>query len=125
MKSASLRFAVLLTALLWVPASASDHDHDEGARGHDDAIHRDGATHHDHDEAPPRHQPPGADGHAHAHPAVDLSHPIVTESPVPETHFKLRYLFGDAGDAKEHTATAELEYAFTQNVSAEAVVPYT
>ena len=73
-----------------------------------------------------RHRPGGValDGHQHAHPGVDLTHPIVTESPLPETHVRLDYNFGDAGSEQEHAFTAAVEYAFTPNVSVEAVLPY-
>ena len=78
-----------------------------------------------HDHA--RHRPSGVEleGHAHAHPGIDLAHPIVTESPVPETHLRLDYNFADSDDGREHTLTASAEYAFTPNLSVEAVLPYT
>ena len=86
----------------------------------DDHDHR-----HDHAHAPP-HQPVGAarHGHEHAHPLVDLSHPIVTESPLPETKLRFNYGFADAGDALEHEFAVEAEYAFAPQFSLEAVVPY-
>ena len=62
--------------------------------------------------------------HLHAHPGVDLSHPIVNESPVPETHLRIDYNFADVGDGSEHAISATAEYALTQNFSVEAVLPY-
>jgi hypothetical protein len=75
----------------------------------------------------PRHRPHGSshDGHAHAHPGIDLTHPIVTESPLPETHLRLDYNFAYSGDGREHSASAAVEYAFTSSFSVEAVLPYT
>jgi hypothetical protein len=79
---------------------------------------------HDHDHAP-LHSPAGVGEHAgHAHPGVNLSHPINVESPLPETKLALKYHFTDGDEGTEHEAEIELEYAFTQNFSIEAVVPY-
>jgi hypothetical protein len=73
-----------------------------------------------------RHRPGGValDGHEHAHPGVDLTHPIVTESPLPETHVRVDYSFADAGSEREHGFVAAVEYAFMPSVSLEAVLPY-
>ncbi len=81
---------------------------------------------HDHDD-PVKHRPSetGVHEHRHAHPGVSLSHPIVIESPLPETKLRLDYTFADAGDDREHTVTAEAEYAFTREFSVELVLPYT
>lgn len=79
---------------------------------------------HDHDHAP-LHAPQGAGAHeGHAHPGVGLAHPIVTESPLPETKLRLKYHFADGDEGIEHEAEVEAEYAFTQNFSVEAIVPY-
>ena len=94
-----------------------DHGQDHEHHDHDHAAHSDGH----------RHRPAGspADGHAgHAHPGVGLSHPIVIESPLPETKLRLNYGFADSGEGVEHVAEVEGEYAFTQNFSIEAVLPY-
>jgi hypothetical protein len=74
-----------------------------------------------------RHRPSGVEleGHTHAHPGVDFAHPIITESPLPETHLRLDYNFAGSGDGREHTLTASGEYAFTPNFSVEAALPYT
>ncbi|HEV7301536.1 MAG TPA: transporter [Tepidisphaeraceae bacterium] len=98
-----------------------DHD-DHGQHGHDHT--------HDHDHAHGdghRHRPAGTGAHdhaGHAHPGVGLSHPIVIESPLPETKLRVNYSFADTGEGVEHVAELEGEYAFTQNFSIEAVVPY-
>ncbi len=76
----------------------------------------------------PTHQPLGVEPgqpHRHAHPGIDLAHPLVGESPLPETHVKFRYLFADSGDGREHTFSAEVEYALIPQFSVEAVLPYT
>src|SRR5688500_14816264 len=110
--------AAVFTAALPIAARGTDaHDHDRRPDyGHGHAEDRPGGTH----------QPAGseAEHHAHAHPGVDLSHPIVTESPVPETKARFNYGFADSGDADEHEAEVELEYAFTPNFSVEAILPY-
>lgn len=109
-------FATLcvLTSLAAQPASAqhrhADHDH----AGHGDADHA----------ATEKHQPAWHSGDAaHAHPGVALSHPIVVESPLPETKLRLNYSFSD-GDERTNVFALEAEYAFVQNFSIEAVVPY-
>lgn len=83
---------------------------------------------HDHDEhGPARHRPAGTEAgdHRHAHPHVDLEHPLVGESPLPETHLKFRFNHFDGGDETSQSAAAELEYAFVPEFSLEAVLPYT
>lgn len=82
-----------------------------------------------HDDAPDlaRHRPGviGHDGHWHAHPGIDLSHPIITESPLPETHIRLDYSFADGDEGREHTLGATIEYAFVPEISLEVELPYT
>jgi len=72
------------------------------------------------------HQPFGSeDGHVHSHPEIDVSHPIVTESAVPETHFVLRPYFADGGGGStEYGITGALEYAFVPTFSLELSLPY-
>ncbi len=81
---------------------------------------------HDHDHADvPLHAPAGSGSHSgHAHPGVNLTHPIVVESPLPETKLAAKYHFSDGGEGTEHEAELEAEYAFTRNFSIEAVLPY-
>lgn len=104
-------------------ASAAAFAEESSEHAHDDHAHSHGPVRHDE----PRHRPAGTadDAHAgHAHPGVDLSHPLLIESPLPETKLRLNYRFFDGGDGREHEAEVEAEYAFTQNVSIEAVLPY-
>lgn len=78
----------------------------------------------------------------HAHPGgLHFSHPLITESPSPDTKIRLDYFFlnvdgevedeelGEEGEGpskfKESTINLELEYAFTRNISIEADIPYT
>jgi hypothetical protein len=78
----------------------------------------------------------------HTHPGgLHFSHPLITESPSPDTKIRLDYFFlnvdgevedeelGEEGEGpskyKENTVNLELEYAFTRNISIEADIPYT
>ena len=78
----------------------------------------------------------------HAHPGgLHFSHPLITESPSPDTKIRLDYFFlnvdgevedeelGEEGEGpskfKESTVNLELEYAFTRNISIEVDIPYT
>lgn len=78
----------------------------------------------------------------HVHPGgLHFSHPLITESPSPDTKIRLDYFFlnvdgevedeelGEEGEGpskfKESTVNLELEYAFTRNISIEADIPYT
>jgi hypothetical protein len=93
------------------------------AFGQDAHEHDYGAAHERQDAA--RHRPGDAQQHVgHAHPGVDLSHPLVIESPLPESKLRLNYGFADAGDGAEHVAELEAEYAITRTFSFEAVLPY-
>jgi hypothetical protein len=72
---------------------------------------------------------------------LHFSHPLITESPSPDTKIRLDYFFldvdgevededlGEEGEGpsrfKENTVNLELEYAFTRNISIEADIPYT
>ena len=73
-----------------------------------------------------RHRPHGTGHHhhGHAHPHADVTHPIITESPLPETHLRFDYVFADGDEAKENTFVLSAEYAFTPEFSIEAVLPY-
>jgi hypothetical protein len=111
--------AAIIAALLAGGAAHGEAPHGEAPHGeaaHGEAAHGD----------EPRHRPSGVaeHAHAHAHPGVDLTHPIVTESPLPETHLRVDYNFGHAGSGQAHALTAAAEYAFTPNLSLEAVLPY-
>jgi hypothetical protein len=74
----------------------------------------------------PHHRPAGGGEreHMHAHPGVDLTHPIVTESPLPETHVRLDYAFANDGGNIEHGFQVSGEYAFIPEFSIEAALPY-
>ena len=78
----------------------------------------------------------------HGNPSgLHFSHPLITESPSPDTKIRLDYFFlnvdgevedeelGEEGEGpskfKESTVNLELEYAFTRNISIEADIPYT
>lgn len=59
---------------------------------------------------------------------LHFSHPIITESPSPDTKARFDYIFledADGGESSDHTLNLELEYAFTRNISIELDVPYT
>ena len=72
---------------------------------------------------------------------LHFSHPLISESPSPDTKIRLDYFFldvdgevedeeiGEEGEGpsrfKESTIRLELEYAFTRNISIEADIPYT
>jgi len=81
------------------------------------------------------------DTHSHETERLHFSHPLITESPSPDTKIRLDYFFldvdgevedeqlGEEGEGpqkfKESTIRLELEYAFTRNISIEADIPYT
>lgn len=112
---------ICLPALLCMVLVQSIAVAQESGGVHNEAEHAHGGVKHDE----PRHRPENTDAHAgHAHPGVDISHPIVTESPLPETKLRLNYSFADGDDGNAHEAALEAEYAFTQNFSVEAVIPY-
>jgi hypothetical protein len=62
----------------------------------------------------------------HHHGYLHFSHPIVTESPSPDTKFRLDFIHSWSDDAGEtgNTIRAEGEYAFSPAVSLAVVVPY-
>lgn len=87
---------------------------------------------------------PAATAHedeAHQGQGLHFSHPLITESPSPDTKIRLDYFFldvdgevedeelGEEGEGpsrfKENTVNLELEYAFSRNISIEADIPYT
>lgn len=81
------------------------------------------------------------EGHSGHSTGLHFSHPLITESPSPDTKIRLDYFFLDVdgefedeeldeeGEGpsrfKESTIRLELEYAFTRNISIEADIPYT
>lgn len=74
--------------------------------------------HHDHDT-------PQTDG-LHSTPPLHFSHPLIAESPSPDTKLRIDYQFDNAEDgAQETTLRLEAEYAFSRNLSVELDVPYT
>ena len=62
------------------------------------------------------------------HERLHFAHPLVVESPSPDTKIRLHYFFeNDAGEEKDevHTLHLETEYAFAPWVSLEVDTPYT
>src|SRR3982751_3270050 len=67
------------------------------------------------------------DDHDHDHDHLHFSHPMVTESPSPDTKFRLDYLgirARDIIDLRESWVRLEGEYAFNRSVSLAIVTPY-
>ena len=67
---------------------------------------------------------------AHAetsHGSLHFSHPLVSESPSPDTKLRLDYVFFNEsqGEGKTHTARLEGEFAFAPWISLELDAPYT
>ena len=64
--------------------------------------------------------------HDHDHGPVHFSHPLVAESPSPDTKLRLDYATSRLGDAGLRTTDARLEgeYAFTPGFSIEASLPW-
>jgi hypothetical protein len=59
---------------------------------------------------------------------LHFSHPLITESPSPDTKVRFDYFyqsFRDGVPASEHTPRVEFEYAFRPWISIETNVPYT
>lgn len=74
--------------------------------------------------------PVAPDGHTHTHShdgLLHFSHPLITESPSPDTKVRFDYFFRkvEGGASYEHTARFEGEYAFFPWLSAEVDAPYT
>ncbi len=71
---------------------------------------------------------PGFADHPNSNEGLHFSHPIITESPSPDTKIRFDYSFFsdvEGGESDDHTINLELEYAFSRNISIEADVPYT
>lgn len=71
----------------------------------------------------------GDHGHGdHGHEGLHFSHPLLNESPSPDTKFRLDYLWGRTGDGAqrvtERGARLEGEYEFTEGVSLAVTVPW-
>jgi hypothetical protein len=69
----------------------------------------------------------GAQHHADEHEILDFSHPLVTESPTPDTKFRLDYVrtrVGDAVNLTENAFRLEGEYALNHSVSVAIVTPF-
>lgn len=63
---------------------------------------------------------------AHGHEGLHFSHPLVAESPTPDTKIRLDYRFFDYPEGTdENSAQLEAEYAFSRVFSVEAGLPYT
>jgi len=59
---------------------------------------------------------------------LHFSHPLITESPSPDSKVRFDYFYQSSRDgiqADEHTPRVELEYAFRSWISVETNVPYT
>jgi hypothetical protein len=63
----------------------------------------------------------GVAGH-HAHP--HFTHPLVTESPLPEKQVRFDAAFGRGSDAEEFAVEASIEFAFTPSLGVELALPY-
>src|ERR1051325_4061097 len=66
--------------------------------------------------------------HHHEEEELHFSHPLIVESPSPDTKIRFDYFyrrFRDGLRASEHTPRVEFEYAFRPTFSIEANVPYT
>ncbi len=65
---------------------------------------------------------------AQAHDELHFSHPLIAESPSPDTKVRLNYLFLDVDEggekSNEHEISFEGEYAFSPSFSIEVGVPY-
>jgi hypothetical protein len=69
-----------------------------------------------------------AQSHHHEEEELHFSHPLIAESPSPDTKVRFDYFyrrFRDGLRATEHTPRVEFEYAFRPTFSIEANVPYT
>ena len=68
------------------------------------------------------------DDHDDDHHGIHFSHPLVNESPSPDTKLRLDHLWSRAGDAParttEQATRVEGEYAFTPALSLAVTVPY-
>jgi hypothetical protein len=65
--------------------------------------------------------------HDHDHEHMHFSHPLVTESPSPDTKIRLDYITTRTSDATRERAREtrlEGEYSFTPNVSLAVITPY-
>ncbi len=63
----------------------------------------------------------------HDHDHLHFSHPLVTESPSPDTKLRLDYIYtltSGTADAREEVIRVEGEYAFTHSVSLSIVTPF-
>jgi len=58
------------------------------------------------------------------HEGLHFSHPLIAESPSPDTKVRLDYFFSHDNEADEDTIRAELEYAFARWGSIELNLPY-
>src|SRR5512138_3833705 len=67
------------------------------------------------------------DDHDHEH--LEFSHPLVTESPSPDTKLRLDYLWTRSGPSADRVTDRSLrlegEYAFSPALSLAVTVPYT
>lgn len=66
--------------------------------------------------------------HHHEEEELHFSHPLIVESPSPDTKIRFDYFyrrFRNGVRASEHTPRVEFEYAFSPKVSIETNVPYT
>ena len=64
------------------------------------------------------------DGELSHHRGLHFSHPLISESPSPDTKVRLDYLYVDLGDGAGGTVRVEGEYAFDRVFSIEIDVPY-
>jgi len=108
----ALRVALLVVATAsFAPAAAAQYGH--------------GPDHHRHDHHFPHDEELGHGGQGpHAeHP--HFTHPIVTESPLPEKQVRFNAVFAQEEGAEALELEASVEFALTPNVGVEVAVPYT
>ncbi|MFL6228948.1 MAG: transporter [Pyrinomonadaceae bacterium] len=69
------------------------------------------------------------DDDSHHHGSLHFSHPLIVESPSPDTKIRFDYFYERSGESGEktgeHTARVEYEYAFRRSFSIEINAPYT
>ena len=67
----------------------------------------------------------GAQNHGSDRPPLHFTHPLISESPSPDTKIRFDTMFTDKGtSSKEYAIRVEAEYAFNPNVSVEIDIPY-
>ncbi len=100
----------VVAAAFFAPAALAQYGH-----GRDDPHHDHGFPHDE--EMGHRGQGPHAE---HPH----FTHPIVTESPLPERQVRFNAAFADGDEGEALELEASVEFAITPNIGVELAVPY-